>query len=210
MPCRLLDQFSFYKKKNGELFSDPGEQVHILACLSACTEETEVITPFKVAAVMSKNGFGRTPEKENRQMEDEHIDSTPEKTVPEKDVTNGELLFRMEDQKRKTEVLLHRFEKSHYFVRIAESGDPLWSKKGDLNPSTDSEGEGEKSVADEAKKTAKDASQLNAVIDKGSFDPALTGGAARNTVKCCSLSNGDLVVRVMKPETHLLSYLQMY
>lgn len=43
----------------------------------------------------------------------------------QKDVYDGELILRMEVHKRSTEVLLSRFQKSHLFVRIAESGEPL-------------------------------------------------------------------------------------
>ena len=47
-----------------------GEQVHILASLSAYKQDTEIITPFKVAAVMSKNGIGQSPKKQNGDLED--------------------------------------------------------------------------------------------------------------------------------------------
>ncbi|PON67495.1 heat-inducible transcription repressor [Parasponia andersonii] len=183
-------------------FVFPGEQVHILACLSACKKDTEIITPFKVAAVMCKNGIGKSPEKENGNLEDgkggttlasQDIDQngeklSKEKIDPKKDVSTSESLLRLEDHKRQTEMLLQRFEKSHYFVRIAESGEPLWSKKSAQNKSLES------FEMDAQKSKSEDLSCLNAVIDKGNFDPTVSGGAARNTVKCCSLSNGDIVV----------------
>ena len=195
------------------LFSDLGEQVHILACLSACKEDAEIITPFKVAAMMSKNGFGKSPEKQNGSMEDCKGETRPGgrdanenaeklssgKIGTKKNVSDGESLFRMEDHKRQTELLLQRFEKAHYFVRIAESDEPLWSKKSASSQSSgSSEMDGQSSADSESQKSAKAASRLNAVIDKGNFDPAVSGGAARNTVRCCSLSNGDIVVRVIK------------
>ncbi|XP_062111706.1 uncharacterized protein LOC133823122 isoform X2 [Humulus lupulus] len=184
-------------------FVFPGEQVHILACLSACKKDTEIITPFKVAAVMSKNGMGKSPEKQNGNMEDGKREKTPggqgvddynggklskEKQDSKKDVCTSESLLRLEDHKRRTEMLLQRFEKSHYFVRIAESGEPLWSKKSALNKSSES------SETDSQKLKNEDVSHLTAVIDKGNFNPTASGGVARNTVKCCSLSNGDIVV----------------
>ncbi|XP_048318479.2 uncharacterized protein LOC107428854 [Ziziphus jujuba] len=194
-------------------FVFPGEQVHILACLAACKQDTEIITPFKVAAVMSKNGIGKSPDKRNGNVED---DSNPHSRKEEmspggqsvhqngenlseenqhKNVPTGESLLRMEDHKRQTEILLDRFERSHFFVRIAESGEPLWSKKNTKKKSTEpSVMDGQKSIENETLKTAKDTSHINAVIDKGNFDPNLSGGAARNTVKCCSLSSGDIVV----------------
>ncbi|XP_060963224.1 uncharacterized protein LOC115703035 [Cannabis sativa] len=184
-------------------FVFPGEQVHILACLSACKKDTEIITPFKVAAVMSKNGMGKSPEKQNGNLEDEKNENLPgsqdvgpqngenlskEKQDSKKDVSTSESLLRLEDHKRRTELLLQRFEKSHYFVRIAESGEPLWSKKSALDKSSES------SETDSQRLNNEDVSRLSAVIDKGNFNPTASGGVARNTVKCCSLSNGDLVV----------------
>ncbi|KAL5553950.1 hypothetical protein UlMin_041351 [Ulmus minor] len=184
-------------------FVFPGEQVHILACLSACKQDTEIITPFKIAAVMSKNGMGKSPNKQNGDAENGKGEMSPsgqdidqkgeklskEKSDPKKDVSTGESLLRMEDHKRQTEILLQRFEKSHYFVRIAESDEPLWAKKNTPNKSSEVS-----QMESGTQKTAKDVSRSNAIIDKGNFDPTVSGGAARNTVKCCSLSNGDLVV----------------
>lgn len=192
-------------------FVFPGEQVHILACLAACKQDAEIITPFKVAALMSKNGIGKSPQKQNGNAEDgkgemspgsQDIDQNVENLLKEeidqkKNVSTGESLLRMEDHRRQTEMLLERFEKSHYFVRIAESAEPLWSKKSALNQSSESSESsevGQHSIANGTQKTAKDVSHLNAVIDKGIFDPTISGGAARNTVKCCSLLNGDIVV----------------
>ncbi|KAF3431408.1 hypothetical protein FNV43_RR26139 [Rhamnella rubrinervis] len=195
-------------------FVFPGEQVHILACLSACKQDTEIITPFKVAAVMSKNGIRHhSSQKQNGNIEDESDslsrigETSPgsqsvnqngenlSKENQQKDVSAGESLLRMEDHKRQTELLLQSFEKSHFFVRIAESDEPLWSKKSATKKSSDaSVMDGQKSTENGTQKTAKGMSHLNAVIDKGNFDPNVSGGAARNTIKCCSLSSGDIVV----------------
>ncbi|XVF86005.1 hypothetical protein PTKIN_Ptkin17bG0166000 [Pterospermum kingtungense] len=190
-------------------FVFPGEQVHILACLSACNQETEIITPFKVAAVMSKNGKRRGTEKQNGNMEGETnsvsrgeevspngsiMDQNgenleKEKIDPAKDVSASESFLRMEDHRRQTETLLKRFKNSHFFVRIAESGEPLWSKKG-------ASGTAPKpfEMDNQQSNTAKNMSSLNAVIDRGNFDANVSSGAARDTVKCCSLSSGDIVV----------------
>ncbi|KAK8698438.1 hypothetical protein V6N13_114556 [Hibiscus sabdariffa] len=48
-----------------------GDQVHVLACLSAYNQETKIITSFKVAAVMSKNGKRKGVQKLNRNTEGE-------------------------------------------------------------------------------------------------------------------------------------------
>ncbi|XVF03399.1 hypothetical protein REPUB_Repub04eG0257900 [Reevesia pubescens] len=196
-------------------FVFPGEQVHVLACLSACNQETEIITPFKVAAVMRKNGMRKGSEKQNGNIEGETNTVTgggevspngavmdqkgenleKEKIDPAKDVSASESFLRMEDHRRQTETLLKRFKNSHFFVRIAESGDPLWSKKGvSRTASESSEMDSLQSIANGTKKTAKNISSLNAVIDRGNFDANVSGGVARDTVKCCSLSNGDIVV----------------
>ncbi|KAK8990416.1 hypothetical protein V6N11_009118 [Hibiscus sabdariffa] len=48
-----------------------GDQVHVLACLSACNQKTKIITPFKVAVVMSKNGKRKGVQKLNGNTEGE-------------------------------------------------------------------------------------------------------------------------------------------
>lgn len=190
--------------------------------LSACKQDTEIITPFKLAAAMSKNGLKQSPTKQNGKADDENDavstkgESSPdsqgtdqngetllnEMADPQKDVSASESLLRMEDHKRQTEILLQRFERSHFFVRIAESDESLWSKKGSSKKSSESsEMDGPEATENGTHKRA--LSQLNAIVDKGNFDPNVSGGVARNNVKCCSLSNGDIVVCVVK----LLGYL---
>ncbi|TKY58797.1 hypothetical protein E2542_SST15868 [Spatholobus suberectus] len=193
-------------------FLFPGEQVHILACLSACKQDTEIITPFKVAAVMSKNGIGHGPDKENGNVEirDDSVSGERQlspsgqeqkkenlekvKTDHPAGVSSGESLLRMEVHKRQTALLLQNFENSHFFVRIAESDEPLWSKRGSSEKSNSSELNGRRISAFEIKETAKNASSISAVIDRANFDATISGGAARNSVKCCALPNGDIVV----------------
>ncbi|KAK2990797.1 hypothetical protein RJ640_012698, partial [Escallonia rubra] len=176
-------------------------------------QDTEIITPFKVAAVMNKNGIGQSPKKHNIDvghaadpvpkvgLDDQDADRNGTdllkgKIDSEKDV-DGESLLRMEDHRRQTDTLLGRFRNSHFFVRIAESREPLWSKRRSPEESpTSSEMTGDKLSTDgsESRKTAKKKPPLNAAVDKGCFDAKASGGVARNVVKCCSLSNGDLVV----------------
>ncbi|KAI8573652.1 hypothetical protein RHMOL_Rhmol01G0293700 [Rhododendron molle] len=193
------------------------EQVHILACLSAFKQDTEIITPFKVAAMMSKNGVGKNTKKQNGNGEYkthticENVDSSPdshdivqngenllaEKIDAPKDISSGESLLRMEDHRRQTQALLQRFENSHFFVRISESDEPLWSKRNSPEESLESsEMIADKVSADStgAKKTTKSRGSHSVVIDRGNFDARVSGGLARNAVKCCSLSNGDIMV----------------
>lgn len=204
---RSLDRF----------FVFPGEQVHVLACLSAYKQDTEIITPFKVAEVMSKNGIGKNTKKQNGNIGyetdtvSESVEVSPdshdvdqngenvlkEKIGPQKDISAGESLLRMEDHKRQTQKLLQRFENSHFFVRISESDEPLWSKRSSSEQSLESsEMVAEMFTADSAgtRKTSNSRGSLNAVIDRGSFDASVSGGLARDAVKCCSLSNGDIMV----------------
>lgn len=183
-----------------------------MACLSAYKQDTEIITPFKVAAVMSKNGIGQSPEKQNGNLKDgggsisaqgevssdsqaiglSGNGASKQKTDPQRDISASKSLLRMEDYKRQTEMLLQRFKNSHFFVRIAESGEPLWSRKSAVDQEH-SEMESQ-NKPQRTKKTADNTFSLSALIDRGKFDANVSGGAARNGVSCCSLSNGDIVV----------------
>lgn len=183
-------------------FVFPGEQVHIIACLSASGQEIEILTPFKLAAMMNKNGVGQNPKGQNGHIID-HESSTEaqqleshvqvdgkSETRHQPDLSASESFIRMEDHKRQTQTLLHRFKNSHFFVRIAESGEPLWSKRGAKEVSEAVEDSC--SVKDE--RTAESGTSINAVVDGGRFDARVSGGLARNSVKCSSLANGDIVV----------------
>lgn len=215
LPDNLNDAPDIYSlRRMDRSFVFPGEQVKILACLSAYKQDTEVITPFKLAAVMSKNGKGQSPQEQNGNMEDrtnslsgdgqgpdgQELDKNGERLFkenidPVKDVSDSESLLRMEDHKRQTEVLLQRFENSHFFVRFAESGESLWSKRSSPEKASESlEMNGQDSTANGTQKAAKSTTHLSAVIDRGNFDANFSGGVARNFLKCCSLSNGDIVV----------------
>lgn len=191
-------------------FLIPGEQVHIVACLSACKQDTEIITPFKVAAVMSKNGIGHSPNKENGNIEkrnnsvagEEQLSPSSQDQNKENlvkadrpaDVSSGESLLRMEVHRRQTASLLEKFKSSHFFVRICESDEPLWSKHRSSEKSNSSETNDQKISTIEVKESAKHESSISAVIDRANFDATISGGVARNSVKCCALPNGDIVV----------------
>ncbi|CAN1321266.1 hypothetical protein LINPERPRIM_LOCUS31971 [Linum perenne] len=185
-------------------FVFPGEQVHILACLSASNHDTETITPFKVAAVISKSGR-QSPERRNgslsdRTSEEDKINPGDQKIDPKDVVSASATILRKEDHKRQTETLLQRFKKSHFFVRIAESDEPLWSKKAGQNRLLADMDDQISFGSGIGKKT-----HLNALIDKGNFDANVAGGAARNSVNCWSLSNGDIVVLLqVNVGTHIL------
>ncbi|XP_024990399.1 uncharacterized protein LOC112524689 isoform X2 [Cynara cardunculus var. scolymus] len=180
IPCKELpeswseepDMLSFRSFDRPFVF--PGEQVHILACLSGYKQDTEIITPFKVAEMMSKNGNGRNAKKQN-----------------------GESLLRMEDHRRQTEMLLQRFRNSHFFARTAEADEPLWSKRKTQETFREStEMIGGKFTAHDVEsiKGADKNPLLKASVDRGNLDASTSGGVARNGFKCSSLANGDIVV----------------
>ncbi|XP_006827133.2 uncharacterized protein LOC18422398 [Amborella trichopoda] len=202
-------------------FIFPGEQLHILVCLSASKQDTvEIVTPFRVAALMNKNGLfapgtkGNAPHseivkgevngthKENGANQSSEVNgettlATEEHNNKEENVPTGETLLKRESHKRRTEILLERFRNSHFFVRVAGSDEPLWCKKNISESfSVGSDRVGEKISGNDSgpKKNQKRGNLLSAVIERGDFDRNASGGVARNTVKCCSLPNGDIVV----------------
>lgn len=174
----------------------------------------EIITPFKVAALMSKNGIGQGDKKVNgllgngasavsdnaevhadgQDTEQNGVNPSNGNSDTQKNFSAGESLLRMEDQKRKTETLLQKFKSSHFFVRISESNEMLWSKRGAHKTPSHASVKDDQSSATNERSVAKDMSRLNAIIDKGNFDANVSGGVARNTVQCHSLANGDVVV----------------
>lgn len=189
--------------------------------MSASKQDTEIITPFKVAAVISKNNVSGKKQTENLGNKSNSVSdqdningdceetadqisedsgftiSTADRHCEKEDISATESLLRMEDHKHQTETLLERFRNSNFFVRIAESDEPLWSKRNAADPSSsNSEGAGGSfhSKNAEPRKTSR-SNFLNAVIDRGSFDGNTSGGVARHTIRCCSLCNGDIVVR---------------
>ncbi|KAK4785503.1 hypothetical protein SAY86_002192 [Trapa natans] len=194
-------------------FVFPGEQIHMLACLSAYKLESELITPFGVSAAISNNGIRQSPGKDNgdvrhgvdsvpgsvevhdNQDEDQNRES-PSKGASdqEKDNTDDESLLGKEYQKLKTEATLQRFNNSHFFVRIAEFGEKLWSKKGASERSSESSDvDNQTTVMNGVDKTVKDNVCPSAFIDKGN-SKASSSGVARDAVQCCALANGDIVV----------------
>ncbi|CAH9129060.1 unnamed protein product [Cuscuta epithymum] len=199
---RLLDRF----------FVFPGEQVQVLACLSAYKKDTEIITPFKVAELMNKKGLGENNHKEGgSDVTDTHdvsdraeindcedINKTNKikmqgNVESEKEVSAGASLLRMEDYKRQTESLLRRFKNSHFFVRIAGSEESLWTKRKLME---DSSGFDEMfmGIGLDARHTTKKKPPSMAAIDRGNFDSITSGGVGRNAAKCCALPNGNIGV----------------
>ncbi|KAK1277179.1 hypothetical protein QJS04_geneDACA020215 [Acorus gramineus] len=223
IPCKELpenwsdsaDMLSFRSLDRSFVF--PGEQIHILACLSTSKEDADVITPFRVAAMMSRNGSTQNIRQPNGVVgtdssftqdngmnqasdlqdvvENGETILTTDNTDPKHDISSSETFIRMEDYRKRTERLLERFMNSHFYVRIAEAEEPLWSKRNVAEPSS-SDITGEKIPPSNrgSRMTTRKGNLLHAIIDKGSFDGSGSGGVARNIVKCCSLPSGDIVV----------------
>ncbi|KAJ3680355.1 hypothetical protein LUZ60_016633 [Juncus effusus] len=127
------------------------EQVHILVCFSP-SKDSELISPFKSAPSISKNG-------KSIQIGESNGDS------------NGSLSPPIISQ---TETILQKFKNSSFFARIAEPDDPLWSRK--------------------KRSQTGNSNSCNVVSDKGFFDGVTAGGVARDSARCFSLRNGDIVV----------------
>ncbi|KAL2662063.1 hypothetical protein AAZV13_02G019700 [Glycine max] len=191
IPCNIQSLCSLDRS-----FLFPGERVHILACFSACKQDT---SSFKVDAVTSDNGIGHSPKKENGNIENRNNsvsgEGEPGTSDEEQmeDVSDDESLLQKEVLKKQTALLLQKFENSHFFVRISESDDPLWSKRSSSEIfSNSSDANTEK--ASTIKSKGDTFSPISTIIDRGNFDSNVSGGVARNSVKCCALPNGDLVV----------------
>ncbi|KAF0916512.1 hypothetical protein E2562_007590 [Oryza meyeriana var. granulata] len=193
-------------------FLFPGEQVHILACLSASKQDARVISPFRIAAVMSKDGNylqystnksshatengdtdGKNGENGSQVVKDDmqSIELNSEMSPSKQDILETESVLRLEDHKQQIESMLQRFKKSNFFVRIAESDERLWSKKR-LAVSKVPE---EQSYPDNQENNKASRSNVyNTISDKGVFDGSTSGGVARGTARCYALQNGDIVV----------------
>nr|CAB3465927.1 unnamed protein product [Digitaria exilis] len=186
-----------------------GEQVRILACLSASQQDIQAISPFRIAAVMSKNGnsLQQSPNKSSPVKSNGHdngatgengfqdvdndmqsVELNGEASPSEHDILETQSRLQMEDHKQQIELMLRRFRESNFFVRIAESDEPLWSKRKATTPKM-ADGRSDSQGNSKASKS----NLYNAISDKGIFDGSTSGGVARDTVKCYSLRNGDIV-----------------
>ncbi|RYR09533.1 hypothetical protein Ahy_B05g077886 isoform B [Arachis hypogaea] len=159
--------------------------------------DTDMITP--VATAMSKNGVGQSPERENENSKNRNnlisregqLSTSVEEHL--EDFIDGESLCRMEAQKRRTELLLQKFENSRFFVRISEFDEPLWSKRGSaINFFNPSDANGLKALNIQIEEPT--LSSTGVVIDRGNFNATTSGGLVRDSVKCSALPNGDIVI----------------
>jgi hypothetical protein len=194
---------SYYIFSGIDLVQLSGEQVHILVCLSASKQDVQVISPFRIAAVMSKNGnsLQNSTNKSSPVSANGHdngaagesgyqdVELNGEASPSEHDILETQSFLQMEDHKQQIEHVLRRFRESNFFVRIAESDEPLWSKKRVTSATTADERSDNQGNSKSSK-----SSVYNTISDKGIFDGSTSGGVARDVVKCYSLQNGDIVV----------------
>ncbi|KAI7748379.1 hypothetical protein M8C21_034017 [Ambrosia artemisiifolia] len=87
---------------------------------------------------------------------------------------------KQQEYRRQTEELLKRFKNSHFFTRIAESDEALWSRRKTRE-------------TDEGKFIPVESCNDYVALERGSLDASTSGGIAKNDVKCSRLANGDIV-----------------
>nr|CAB3462103.1 unnamed protein product [Digitaria exilis] len=111
--------------------------------------------PLRIAAVMSKNGnsLQQSPNKSSPVKSNGHdngatgengfqdfdndmqsVELNGEASPSEHDILETQSRLQMEDHKQQIELMLRRFRESNFFVRIAESDEPLWSKRKATTP----------------------------------------------------------------------------
>lgn len=187
-------------------FVFPGEEVHMLACLSVNELLKENSTPFKDADMMAKDSSGNDTEKQNR-IVGKQIDSVLQRVDGVSDAkymthsdnlinhaSDGLAAVRSEGHMRPTDKLLQRFESSHFFVRIAESDEALWSKR--YSEASDKSKLSEQDLSIEnliLPKHAEKRSSSNVIVDRGHLDFYNSGGVSRSAAKSYALPNGDMV-----------------
>ncbi|KAJ4734076.1 heat-inducible transcription repressor [Rhynchospora pubera] len=153
-------------------FLFPGEQLHILVCLSASALNSQSLSPFQPTTSHSlSNPLPLHHTNLPTPTQNGHASTQPDGVQNEE--TNAQVLSQPDNQKKQADNILQRFRNSSFFARIAQSDDPLWSRK---------------------KRAPQGETSYNAVSDKGFFDSTTAGGVARDAAKCFLLSNGDIVV----------------
>ncbi|CAI9278388.1 unnamed protein product [Lactuca saligna] len=108
----------------------------------------------------------------------------------------GDSALSKEKDRVNPQELLKRFRNSHFFARIAESDEVLWSKRktnSTVQGSTAAIG-GHFLQMESSKDVNKNpSSSINTSLDRESLDTSTSGGVAKNDVKCSLLPNGDIV-----------------
>ncbi|XP_047960672.1 uncharacterized protein LOC125205654 [Salvia hispanica] len=185
-----------------------GEQVRLLICLSPNKRGSDTFRP-------SENVVGQRSSRENEKFvggtnsvshsqyastekpKDKNGEAR-ENPHSQKNASTGESMPENDDQRKHTDQLLQRFKDSHFFARIAESNEPLWSERSAQEACFKlMETCKEKLIGDssDTAQTLKDKNPTTSVvIDRGELHSPTSGGVARGAAKCCSLPNGEIVV----------------
>lgn len=191
-----------------------GEQVKLLICLPANKHITRIDARKSGTGERHQTHGGKFVGGSNPVLQAKEAETAEEnnrngdaegKIDLQKDVA-GESFLEMEDHRRQTDRMLGVFKNSHFFARIAESDEPLWSERSSQAACVRSSKTFTENLAEDSLETAKTQKKKNpisVVIDRGKFDSPTSGGVARGAAKCCSLSNGDIVVHLPKPENNL-------
>ncbi|XP_042432201.1 uncharacterized protein LOC122018835 isoform X1 [Zingiber officinale] len=194
-------------------FIFPGEQICILVCLSASnsTEESKITTPPTVVAPLLSNAKSNPNKSHPIENVNEGANSITGEALcqlvesdrqtnsdasilsPEIDISLTEFPVRFGCHTHQTERLLESFRNSNFFVRITEADEELWSKKNAPSQRKPEVVVGRSQSDGQSKKIPKK-NAIAEVVDMGGFDGNTSGGVARDTVRCCSLSNGDVAV----------------
>lgn len=167
-----------------------GEQVRLLVCLSEIKHNSGVITP-------SENVIGqRSPIQKGKVEGTNSVSQAKYANDGEQNNQKGEARGKIDlQQDVSTGQFLQRFKNSHFFARIVESNETLWSERSAEEAYIKLM---ETSIDNLAGDSSENAQILknnkSVVIDRGGLHSPTSGGVARGAAKCCSLSNGDLVV----------------
>ncbi|KAH6822628.1 hypothetical protein C2S53_020748, partial [Perilla frutescens var. hirtella] len=184
-----------------------GEQVQLLICLSANEHNSGIITS-------SENVIGQRPPRQNRKVEETISVSQAEcantgeqnnqhgeargRMDSQQDASTGKSFVRSDDQRiLQTGQFLQRFKNSHFFARISESDEPLWSERSAQEACFKLMETSKERLSGDSSETAqilKNNNPTSVVIDRGQLHSPTSGGIARGAAKCFSLSNGDIVV----------------
>ncbi|XP_057810883.1 uncharacterized protein LOC131025233 [Salvia miltiorrhiza] len=185
-----------------------GEQVRLLICLSENKHNSGIITPSENVVgqrshreneevVGGTNSFSHAKYANTDEQKDKNGEARGNSTHSQKDASTGESIPGNDDQRRHTDQLLQRFEDSHFFARIAESNEPLWSERSAQEACFKLMETCKEKLTGDSSETAqilKNKNPTSVVIDRGELHSPTSGGVARGAAKCFSLSNGDIVV----------------
>lgn len=212
-PLQHISSFLTYVQSVGFSFkhllmSLQGEHVRLLVCFSANKRNSgTAITPSENVVAQrfaseNQKAVGDTNSLSHAKYAntDEQKDQNGEARAnihSQTDASTGGSILGIDDQRRHTDQLLQGFEDSHFFARIAESNEPLWSERSAQEACFKLMETCKEKFTGDSSETAqilKNKDPTSVVIDRGELHSPSSGGVARGAAKCFSLANGDLVV----------------